>query len=118
MDDGCNNNLNSTLNNDSQNDRKWPYSGNASLIEPEILEDMGVGMLEDGVANYESTKRSQSEDCTILLKNLDSNRSIDNNRSIIEPDVFGYQEEVYTSSSLEIANTDRFVTKNVCFKHF
>lgn len=114
MDDGCNNNLNSTLNNDPQNDRKWPYSGNASLIEPEILEDMGVGMLEDGVANYESTKRSQSEERTILLKNLDNNRSIGNNRSIVdEPDVFGYQEEVYTSSSLEIANADRFVVKEL-----
>lgn len=109
MDDGCNNNLNGTLDSDSQNDTKWPYSGNASLIEPEILEDMGVGMLEDGVTNYESTKRLQSEECTILSENLDSN-----NRSIIdEPDVFGYQEEVYTSSSLEIANTNRFVIREI-----
>lgn len=103
LDDGCNNNLNSTFNNDSRNSSKWPYSGNASLIEPEILEDMGVGMLEDGVANYESTKRLQSEQCTILSENLDSNT-----RPIIdEPDVFEYQEEVYTSSGLEIANADR-----------
>ncbi|XP_071633405.1 S-phase kinase-associated protein 2 isoform X1 [Temnothorax longispinosus] len=103
LDDGCNNNLNSTLDSDSRNDTKWSYSGNASLIEPEMLEDMGVGMLEDGVGNYESTKRLQSEECTILSENLDSH-----NRSIIdESDVFGYQEEVYTSSGLEIANTDR-----------
>lgn len=109
MDDGCNNNLNGILESDSQNDTKWPYSGNASLIEPEILEDMGVGMLEDGITNYESTKRLQSEECTILSENLDSN-----NRSIIdEADVFGYQEEVYTSSSLEIANIDRFVIKEI-----
>lgn len=107
MDVGCNNNLNSTLNGDSRNDTKWSYSGNASLIEPEILEDMGVGMLEDGVANYESTKRLQSEECTILSENLDRN----NKSRIDEPDVFGYQEEVYTSSSLEIANTNRFVTE-------
>jgi len=103
LDNGCNNNLNSTLNGDFRNSTKWPYSGNASLIEPEILEDMGVSMLEDGVTNYESTKRLQPE-CKSLSENLDSN-----NRSIIDdPDVFGYQEEVYTSS-LEIANTDRFV---------
>lgn len=109
LDNGCNNNLNGTLNSDSENDTKWSYSGNASLIEPEILEDMGVSMLEDGVANYESTKRLQSEEYTILSENLDSN-----NRSIIdEPDVFGYQEEVYTSSSLEIANTDRFVINDI-----
>lgn len=113
MDDGCNNNLNSTLNSDSRNSTKWPYSGNTSLIEPEILEDMGVGMLEDGIANYESTKRLQSEECTILSENLNSN-----NRSIIdETDAFGYQEEVYTSS-LEIANTDRFVTKEVALVVF
>ncbi|XP_011702965.1 PREDICTED: S-phase kinase-associated protein 2 isoform X1 [Wasmannia auropunctata] len=103
LDNGCNNNLNSTLHGDSRNSAKWPYSGNASLIEPEILEDMGVGMLEDGAANCESTKRLQSEECTIVSENVDSN-----NRSIIdEPDVFEYQEEVYTSSSLEIASTDR-----------
>ncbi|KAL6257481.1 hypothetical protein P5V15_011051 [Pogonomyrmex californicus] len=101
LDDGCNNNLNSTLN-DSRNSAKWPYSGNTSLIEPEILEDMGVGMLEDGVVYSESTKRPQSEECTILSENLDRNKSIIN-----ETDAFGYQEEVYTSSSFEIVNTDR-----------
>lgn len=105
MDNGCNNNLNSTLNSDSRNGARWPYSGNASLIEPEILEDMGVGMLEDGVANCQSTKRLQSEKCMVSSENLDSN-----NRSLIdEPDIFGYQEEVYTSPSLEIVNTIRFV---------
>lgn len=113
LDDGCNNNLNSTLNSDSRNSTKWPYSGNASLIEPEILEDMGVGMLEGGVANYVQ-KRLQSEECTILSENLDSN-----NKSIIdETDAFGYQEEVYTSSSLEIANTDRFVIKEITLMVF
>ncbi|XP_012525689.1 S-phase kinase-associated protein 2 isoform X2 [Monomorium pharaonis] len=99
LDDGCNNNLNG----DSRNSAKWPYSGNTSLIEPEILEDMGVGMLEDGVMNYESTKRLQSEQCTILSENLDSNHK----SMIDEPDAFGYQEEVYTSSNLEIVNTNR-----------
>jgi len=110
LDNGCNNNLNSALNGDFRNGTKWPYSGNASLIEPEILEDMGVGMLDDGVTNYESTKRLQPE-CKSLSENLDSN-----NRSIIDDsDVFGYQEEVYTSS-LEIANTDRFVRQMMLWR--
>ena len=103
LDNGCNNNLNNTLNNHSENSTKWPYSGDASLIEPEILEDMGVSMLEDGVTNCENTKRLQSEKCTILAENLASN-----NRSVIDDsDIFGYQEKVYTSSSLEIAISDR-----------
>ncbi|KYQ59063.1 S-phase kinase-associated protein 2 [Trachymyrmex zeteki] len=103
LDNGCNNNLNDTLNSHSQNNTKWPYSGDASLIEPEILEDMGVSMLEDGITNCENTKRLQSEECTILTENLASN-----NRSVIDDSViFGYQEEVYTSSSLEIAISDR-----------
>jgi len=109
LDNGCNNNLNNTLNNHSENSTKWPYSGDASLIEPEILEDMGVSMLEDGVTNCENTKRLQSEKCTILAENLASN-----NRSVIDDsDIFGYQEKVYTSSSLEIAISDRFVITKI-----
>ncbi|KAG5327600.1 SKP2 protein, partial [Pseudoatta argentina] len=109
LDNSCNNNLNNTLNSHSENSTKWPYSGDASLIEPEILEDMGVSMLEDGVTNCENTKRLQSEGCTILAENLASN-----NRSIIDDsDIFGYQEEVYTSSSLEIAISDR-VQQDAC----
>lgn len=70
---------------------------------------MGVGMLEDGVTKHERTKRLQSE-CKILSENLNAS----NSRAIIdEPDVCEYQEEVYTSSSLEIANADRFVITEV-----
>jgi len=109
LDNGYNNNLTNTLNSHSENSTKWPYSGDASLIEPEILEDMGVSMLEDGVTNCENTKRLQSEECTILMENLASN-----NRSVIDDsDIFEYQEEVYTSSSLEIAISDRFVITKI-----
>ncbi|KYN07750.1 S-phase kinase-associated protein 2 [Cyphomyrmex costatus] len=100
LDNGCNNNLN---NSHCQNSTKWPYSGDASLIEPEILEDMGVSMLEDGVTNCENTKKLQSEECTILAENLTSN----NRSAIDDSNIFGYQEEVYTSSSLGIATSNR-----------
>ncbi|XP_070154127.1 S-phase kinase-associated protein 2 isoform X1 [Polyergus mexicanus] len=98
LDDGCNNNLNSTVNSESQNTR-WSYSGNASLIEPEILEDMGVSMLEDGIVNCEKT----SGDCIILPANLVNNKK----SPIDETDGFEYQEEVYTISSSETVNAER-----------
>lgn len=97
MDDGCNNNLNSTVNSESQSSAGWSYSGNASLIEPEILEDMGVSMLEDGIVNCEKT----SGDCIILPANLVNNKKL----SVSEVDGFEYEEKVYTTSSLE--NTER-----------
>lgn len=104
MDDGCNNNLNSTVNSESENNTRWSYSGNASLIEPEILEDMGVSMLEDGVVNCEKT----SEDCIILPANL-----VNNKKAVNEADGIEYQKEVYTTSNLE--NTDRFVKNGNLF---
>ncbi|XP_011259232.1 S-phase kinase-associated protein 2 isoform X1 [Camponotus floridanus] len=97
LDDGCNNNLNSTVNSESQSSTGWSYSGNASLIEPEILEDMGVSMLEDGIVNCEKT----SGDCIILPANLINNKKL----SVNEIDGFEYEEKVYTTSSLE--NTER-----------
>lgn len=107
MDDGCNNNLNSTVNSESQNSTGWSYSGNASLIEPEILEDMGVSMLEDGIVDCEKT----SGDCIILSANL-----VDNKKpSINEVNGFEYQEKVYTTSSLE--NTERW-EKKIYFKSY
>lgn len=108
MDDGSNNNLNSTVNSESQNNTRWSYSGNASLIEPEILEDMGVGMLEDGVVNCESTKASA--ECVILPASLVNNKK----SSVNEGSGFEYQE-VY-SSSLETVTTERFVRKGSYFE--
>ncbi|XP_078050740.1 S-phase kinase-associated protein 2 isoform X2 [Augochlora pura] len=59
LDDSCNNNLNSILNEEPINNESWSYSGDGSLVEPEILTDMGVSMLEDE-ASSERTKMSQS----------------------------------------------------------
>lgn len=109
LDDGSNNNLNSTVNSESQNNTRWSYSGNASLIEPEILEDMGVGMLEDGVVNCESTKASG--ECVILPASLVNNKK----SSMNEAGGFEYQEEVYTTSNLETVNAERFVRKKELF---
>ncbi|KAL0130740.1 hypothetical protein PUN28_002395 [Cardiocondyla obscurior] len=78
LDDGCN------VNETSQSNSKWPYSGDASLIESEILDDMGVGMLKSGAISCEGTKRLEDE-----------------------PEVFGYQQEIYLNSTLEVTNTNR-----------
>ncbi|XP_033338576.2 S-phase kinase-associated protein 2 [Megalopta genalis] len=59
LDDGCNNNLNGILNEKPVSNERWSYSGDGSLVEPEILADMGVGMLEDE-ASCDRTKISQS----------------------------------------------------------
>ncbi|XP_029169727.1 S-phase kinase-associated protein 2 [Nylanderia fulva] len=99
LDDGSNNNLNSTVNSESQSNTRWSYSANASLIEPEILEDMGVGMLEDSVMICENTK--PSTECVISPASLVNNKKSSPNES----SGFEYQE-VY-SSSLETVNTER-----------
>lgn len=105
LNDGYYNNLNSTLNSDCQSGTKWLYSGNTNFVETEILQDMGVGMLEDEISNSESIKTLQSEDCPILPT------SLDNKRLLLNEPVFDYQEEIYTSCE----NTDRSVTKkSIC----
>ncbi|XP_012233129.1 S-phase kinase-associated protein 2 [Linepithema humile] len=102
LDNDCNNILNSSFDSGSQSNTRWSYSGTASLVEPEILEDMGVGMLEDE-RNCKNTKTLESEDCTVLPISLDHNKRLLTNKTI----GFEYQEEVYTSPDLEIVNTKR-----------
>ncbi|EZA53352.1 S-phase kinase-associated protein [Ooceraea biroi] len=101
LDDGCNNNLNSTLNNESQNTR-WSYSGDVSLLEPEVLKDMGVGLLEENIINCGSTKKLQSDECTVLSACLDNKQRLLANRV----GSFEFEQEISTSSSSEI-NAER-----------
>ncbi|XP_074109741.1 S-phase kinase-associated protein 2 isoform X1 [Cotesia typhae] len=61
LDDGCNNNLNSTLNSESKNGRRWSYRGDTSLVEPEVLVDLGVSMLDDDASSESFKKPSQDE---------------------------------------------------------
>ncbi|XP_076643008.1 S-phase kinase-associated protein 2 isoform X1 [Halictus rubicundus] len=60
LDDSCNNNLNGILNDQPKSNERWSYSGDGTLVEPEILADMGVSMLEDEVS-CERAKLSQSQ---------------------------------------------------------
>lgn len=103
LDDSCNNNLNDSLNSTTKHSAKWSCSGDTSLVEPEILEEMGVSMLEDGASNCESTRKSHSLEQTISPTILDNNgqcKNINDSQS---------QECIYRGSSLDTTSIDRFV---------
>jgi F-box and leucine-rich repeat protein 1 (S-phase kinase-associated protein 2) len=98
LDDGCNNNLN----NASVKEReRWSCSGDTSLVEPEILEDMGVSMLADGEASRESLQTLKTQECTISPKNFESGRHSKNKNAIYEA------KETFKSKSFEPTNGDR-----------
>ncbi|XP_076687178.1 S-phase kinase-associated protein 2 isoform X2 [Andrena cerasifolii] len=100
LDDSCNNNLNSTLNSVSKSNGKWSCSSDGNLVEPEILEDMGVSMLEDQVSGG-SSRKSQCQELAASPLSLDSKRQCKTVNS------FESQESVYRSSSFETVNIDR-----------
>ncbi|KAK0167573.1 hypothetical protein PV327_004952 [Microctonus hyperodae] len=70
LDDGCNNNLNSTLNSDSKNNGRWSRPGDTSLVEPEVMVDLGVSMLDDEESS-ESLRKSPSHEPTIFPNNYE-----------------------------------------------
>lgn len=106
MDDGCNN-LNSTFNSTSKNSTRWSYTADSSLVEPEILEDMGVSMLEDEAINCDNVNKVQSPDCIIPLNNADNNKRLPlNDNGIYKSE----EKPLYRDSSFETASIERFVT--------
>ena len=98
LDDGCNNNLNTTSEKESET---WSCSGNTSLVEPEILEDMGVGMLADGEASRESLQNLKTQECTISPKNFEAERKLQNSNTLYST------EEPFKKTTLETSNIDR-----------
>lgn len=112
LDDSCNN-LNDTLNSASKNNTKWSYSGDANLVEPEILEDMGVSMLEDEASSYESTKKTGS------LEQTTSPIISDNSGQCDKINSFQSQENIYRGSNFDTVSMDRFVFQyNHAFFYF
>lgn len=96
-----------------QNSTRWSYSGNTSFVEPDILEDMGVSMLEDPVANDENIKQLQSQTCIISPICSDSNKKLGN--KIYENDGIECHEEIHVNSSINNGNTERYMKKNYLF---
>ena len=71
VDDGSNNNTNVA----TKDSKQWTYSGDTSLVEPEILEDMGVSMLADGESSQENKiPLLKTQECTISPKKFDKNK--------------------------------------------
>ncbi|KAJ8681569.1 hypothetical protein QAD02_017361 [Eretmocerus hayati] len=101
LDDGCNNNINGTTN--VENDT-WSCSGNTSLVEPEILEDMGVSMLADGEASRESLQILKTQECTVSPKNFEVDRYIKTQDSLNET------QKTFNSNDFEGANLERLTT--------
>ncbi|CAL7952525.1 unnamed protein product [Xylocopa violacea] len=102
LDDSCNNNLNSTVNSASKGNGKWSCSGDANLVESEILEDMGVSMLEDEASICKSTKISHSLESTTSPINSGNSRQCEKVNS------FESQESIYRGSSFETVSMDSF----------
>ncbi|XP_043249572.1 S-phase kinase-associated protein 2 [Colletes gigas] len=100
LDKNCNNNLNSTLNSASKNNENWSCSGDTSLVEPEILEDMGVSMLEDE-ASQESTRKSQSLNGPISPAGPNTSRQCET------VNAFEHQQSIYRGSSFDTVVMDR-----------
>ncbi|XP_014213892.1 S-phase kinase-associated protein 2 [Copidosoma floridanum] len=112
LDNGCNNNVNSP---EIKETESWSCSGDTSLIEPEMLEDMGVGMLVDGEASRDSLKTLQTQECTIPPKKFEAERCLKNVDSM-----YGSQESHKSASfevlkSLDVDRLDAFETNEVNF---
>ncbi|XP_012270645.1 S-phase kinase-associated protein 2 isoform X2 [Orussus abietinus] len=103
LDDGCNNNLNSTLNSISKSSVRWSCASDASLVEPEILEDMGVSMLEDEEVSCESLKKLQSQECTISPTSSESSRLM----PPIENELHNNRDAIYRTSSFDTVRSEQ-----------
>lgn len=93
MDDGCNNNIDNVK---TEERETWSCTGDTSLMEPEILRDMGVGMLTDGENSRDSLKTLQTQECTIPPRKFETQRisqSLDS--------AYGTQE-IYKNNSFDV----------------
>ncbi|KAI4477801.1 hypothetical protein M0802_014633 [Mischocyttarus mexicanus] len=95
------NNLNSTFNSTSKINTRWSYTGDSSFVEPEILEDMGVSIIEDDAIHCST--EVESPDYTISsLSNAASNERLPLN-----------ENETYESESNSLYIDSNFNSNNV-----
>ena len=84
-----------------EENENWLCAGDTSLVEPEILEDMGVGMLVDGETSRESIQTMKTQECTIPPKNFEKEMKKQSSKSKYE------SEELLKSVGLEQINNNR-----------
>ncbi|XP_015430317.1 PREDICTED: S-phase kinase-associated protein 2-like isoform X2 [Dufourea novaeangliae] len=98
LDDSCNNNLNTTRSSEPKSNEKWLCSGDGTHVEPEILEDMGVSMLEDETS-CESTRKSQSLRHPLSPPNSHNDRHCEK--------VNSFEKNIYRGSTFKAVGIDR-----------
>lgn len=98
LDDGCNNNVNGTA---VKENERWSCSGDTSLVEPEILEDMGVGMLTDGEGSRESSQNLKTQECLLSPKKYESDKHTKSSDTAYQ------SQETFRTASFESTNVDR-----------
>ncbi|XP_034951235.1 S-phase kinase-associated protein 2 [Chelonus insularis] len=59
------NQLNDTTKNGTLDENIWPYHGDLNFVEPDVMVDLGVGMLEDGEHSCDSLIKSQTQSRSI-----------------------------------------------------
>ncbi|XP_063991790.1 S-phase kinase-associated protein 2 isoform X2 [Diachasmimorpha longicaudata] len=102
LDDGCNNNLNNSRNNDSKSARKWKCPGDTSVVEAAVMVDLGVSMLDDETS-CDSVKRSQSQDRSVSPSSMVSGR-----HAAADDNILGDEKEnIYRCSKFERGNLSR-----------
>lgn len=95
LDDGCNNNLNEISETSKSNGTHWSCSGDTSFVEPEILEDMGVSMLEDEESCENDLKKPRLQEPSPTQSQI---KNVCNNQ----------ESGVYRHSSFETVVPDKY----------
>lgn len=110
LDDGCNNNnINGTPDNAGSSDNgQWTCAGDTSLVEPEVLVDLGVSMLADETS-CESLKILQTNDCNVSpTSRATTLDNVNNEKNRID--------RIYHDSNFEKNPRDRYVPLFLYFK--
>ncbi|XP_015186565.1 PREDICTED: S-phase kinase-associated protein 2-like isoform X2 [Polistes dominula] len=112
--DECNH-LNSTFNSTSKLNTRWSYTADASFVEPEILEDMGVSIIEDDAVNCDT--KVQSPDFTISLNNAASNERLpinENNETYESEPNSLYIDSNFNSNNVERLEQEQYDVDDLC----
>lgn len=103
LDDGCNNNLNEITETSKSNTTHWSCSGDTSFVEPEILEDMGVSMLEDEESCESDLKKPRLQEPSPTQSQINRENSLKEKNACISQD-----SGMYRHSSFETVVPDKY----------
>ena len=110
LDDGCNNNLNESTEVSTNSSTHWSCSGDTSLVEPEILEDMGVSMLEDEESRESDLKKLRTEEPSPTRPKINGDIPVKENGVYASQDSGLYRHSSFETVAVD--KYDRFVFQN------